>query len=387
MGDMVDSYGVRSVGDDIEAGETACERFFIVGEVVEYWEGAYVRGERIGFGEPAFVKKVEGNGVYAIKMVGSCRGKFKKVGWRSLFKDGSFNKKGVRGDGARVRGETRVKEMAKEEAEAKLGAELKDTRKHLQKIERLGEDRLREQEREARKAEKTLTVGHKRELAAMREDLERTRAEDVQNQEELVRKSRVKVRRITKELAQTQQHLLETEETNVGLAKAVKTSTAKLNSLREEGSRWKGKYLAVAGDVREKTRDMQKELEEKQQHLVAIEETNGGLVKAVSKGITKCKRVMVDGLRWKTQYMEVQAELRKTGAKLTEAEQAIRDMSKAGQSGKKRDADLHAKLVIQLGKAELQAKVFSSTCFFFSSSLSWLFLLASCNSFHLFFFV
>ena len=83
--------------------------------------------------------------------------------------------------------------MAKEEAEAKLGAKLKDTRKHLQKIERLGEERLREQGREARKAEKTLTVGHKRELAAMREDLERTRAEDVQNQEELVRKSRVKV--------------------------------------------------------------------------------------------------------------------------------------------------------------------------------------------------
>ncbi len=61
MGDMVESYGVRSVGDDIEAGETACERFFIVGEVVEYWEGAYVRGERVGFGEPAFVKKVEGS--------------------------------------------------------------------------------------------------------------------------------------------------------------------------------------------------------------------------------------------------------------------------------------------------------------------------------------
>ena len=89
MGDKVECYGVGSVGDGIEAGETACERFFIVGEVVEYWEGAYVRGERIGFGEPAFVKKVEGNGVYAIKMVGSSRGKFRKVGWRSLFKDGS----------------------------------------------------------------------------------------------------------------------------------------------------------------------------------------------------------------------------------------------------------------------------------------------------------
>ena len=275
--------------------------------------------------------------------------------------------------------------MAKEEAEAKFGVELKDTRRHLQKIEREGEERLREQEREARKAEKTLTVGFKRELAAMREDLERTREEDVKNQEELVRKSRVKVRRITKELAQAQQHLVETEETNVGLAKAVKTSTAKLTSLREEGSRWEGKYLAVAGDVRDKTRHMQRELEEKQQHLVAIEDMNGVLVKTVSKGITKCKRVMEDGLRWKTKYMEGQAEIRKTGDKLTEAEQAMRDMSKAMQSGMKRDADLRAELVMQLGKAEMEAKVFSSTCVFFSSSLSWLFLLASCNSFLLFF--
>jgi hypothetical protein len=103
MGDMVESYGVRSVGDDIEAGVTACERFFILVGVVEDWEGAYVYGERVGFGEPAFVKKVEGTGVYAIKMVGCCRGKFRKVGWRSLFKDGSFNKKGVRGDGASKR--------------------------------------------------------------------------------------------------------------------------------------------------------------------------------------------------------------------------------------------------------------------------------------------
>jgi hypothetical protein len=113
MGDMVETDEVGSVGDEIEAGETACERYFTVGEVVDHWEGAYVRGERIGFGEPAFVKKVERNGVYAIKMVGSCRGNFRKVEW-SVFKDESFNKKGARGDGARVRGETRLKEMAKE---------------------------------------------------------------------------------------------------------------------------------------------------------------------------------------------------------------------------------------------------------------------------------
>ncbi len=61
-------------------------------------------------GEPAFVKREEGNGVYAIKMVGSSRGKFRIVGWKSLFKDGSFNKNVARGDGARVRGKARLED-------------------------------------------------------------------------------------------------------------------------------------------------------------------------------------------------------------------------------------------------------------------------------------
>ncbi len=52
------------------------------------------------------MKRVEGNGVYAIKMVaGSLRGKFRIVGWKSLFKDGSFNENVARGAGARVRGQ------------------------------------------------------------------------------------------------------------------------------------------------------------------------------------------------------------------------------------------------------------------------------------------
>jgi hypothetical protein len=51
-----------------------------VGEVVEYWEGAFVRGARLGSGEPAFVKRVEGNGLYSIKMVGASRGKFRICG-------------------------------------------------------------------------------------------------------------------------------------------------------------------------------------------------------------------------------------------------------------------------------------------------------------------
>ncbi len=83
------------------------------------------------------MKKVEGNDVNAIKMVGSSRGKFRiVVGWRSLFKDGSFNEKSARGDGARVRGATRLKERAKEEAEAKLGGELRDAKIELHKSEK-----------------------------------------------------------------------------------------------------------------------------------------------------------------------------------------------------------------------------------------------------------
>ncbi len=44
---------------------------------LELWEGAFVRGYRQAPGVPAFVKRVEGNGLYSIKMVGSNRGKFR----------------------------------------------------------------------------------------------------------------------------------------------------------------------------------------------------------------------------------------------------------------------------------------------------------------------
>ena len=37
-------HEVGRVGDETETEETLCERKFTVGEVVEYWEGTYVRG-------------------------------------------------------------------------------------------------------------------------------------------------------------------------------------------------------------------------------------------------------------------------------------------------------------------------------------------------------
>jgi hypothetical protein len=75
--------------------------------------------------------------IYAIKMVGLSRGKFKLVGRKSMYKNGSFNKNVARGNGARVRGCARLRERAREEAEAKLGEELRQTKRELQKVEKI----------------------------------------------------------------------------------------------------------------------------------------------------------------------------------------------------------------------------------------------------------
>jgi hypothetical protein len=192
-------------------------------------------------------------------MVGSLRGKFRNVGWRSLFKDGSFNKKGARGDGARVRGETRLKQMAKEEAEAKLGVELRETKRQLHKsekgkkeMEKQAEERLKVQEMEARKADKHRTQGHKRQLEELRWDLERTKEEELKLQDELVRAGRQKTRNIRKELEQTQQHLRDKTETNEALDKALRKGVEKLDGLRDDGLWWKRKYSVEKAEVRRK---------------------------------------------------------------------------------------------------------------------------------------
>ncbi len=102
---------------------------------------------RLGSGEPDFMKRVEGKGVYAIKMLGSSRRKFRIVGWKSLFKDGSFNKNIASGAGPRVRGKARLEERAKEEAEAKFGAELRETKRELHKVGKKHQDKERERQR------------------------------------------------------------------------------------------------------------------------------------------------------------------------------------------------------------------------------------------------
>ena len=299
--------------EDIEGVVGDCERLFVVGELVEFWAGPVVRAYRTDSGDPAYVKEIYGLGWYGIKMVGSFRGRNRRVFWRSLFKDSSFQKQVMSAGGVRVRTKARMQERAIDKAEAKFGEELRATKRQLEKNKQEAQDRLKEQDREARKAEKELTVLHKRQLTEMRGDLDRTREEDVQIHQEFIRQGRVKARQITKQLEETKQHLFENKETNDGLVKAVSKGTAKIESLREDGLRWKAKYMAATEDVRVKTRQIAQELDETKRHLLATQDTHEGLVKAVSNGITKWERVREDRLRWKTKYLAGLEDVRVRG--------------------------------------------------------------------------
>ncbi len=130
-------------------GDDLAERVFKVGELVEYWAGAFVRGYQTSE-EPAFVKRVEGGGKYAIKMIGSGRGKYRQVGWRQMFKDGAFNK--LKGDRLTrtVRTTERIQEKATVVAEAKLGGELRQTRRELQMAGKIHKEKEKEAEKKCR---------------------------------------------------------------------------------------------------------------------------------------------------------------------------------------------------------------------------------------------
>ena len=211
-----------------ESGVALEERVFTVGEVVEYWEGAFVRGERLGSGEPAFVKRVEGNGLYAIKMVGSSRGKFRICGWKSLFKDGSFNNHVARRDGARVRSDVRLREMAREEAEARFGDELKETKRDLKQVEKRSKEKEKEREHmrkredtEARIAERGREKAERERLEKHKRQLENLGKEMEQHMEEENRDARQLLRELRQELQLKEEELQLARQREVELQKKV----------------------------------------------------------------------------------------------------------------------------------------------------------------------
>ena len=228
MGERGGADEIGMIGDENEDGEMSCERVFTVGEVVEFWEGAFVCGKRSDSGSPAFVKRVEGNGLYAIKMVGSCRGKFRICGWESLFKDGSFNNNVARRDGARVRSDVRLREMAREEAEARFGDELKETKRYLKQVEKRSKEKEKEREHmrkrediEARMAERGREKAERERLEKHKRQLENLGTEMEQDMEEENRDARQLIRELRQELQLKEEELQLARQREVELQKKV----------------------------------------------------------------------------------------------------------------------------------------------------------------------
>jgi hypothetical protein len=198
-----------------------------------------------------------------------------------------------------------MQERANEEAEAKFGAELRETRRELHKsenrkkeVEEQAEVRRKLQEKEARKAEKDLTQGHKRQLAEMLGDQARTREAKQKLEDELVRVRRQKTRDITKELEETQRHLRDKSETNEALDKAVRKGVEKLDALRSDGLRWKSKY----GDEKAQGRLREEKLVE-----VALERRDFG---RAGESANKRNADLVAELRGRLEFAEGQAKVR-----------------------------------------------------------------------------
>jgi hypothetical protein len=259
MGDSGVGDEMAMVGGKMEDNESERERVFTVGEVVEFWEGAFVRGYRQAPGEPAFVKRVDGNGLYAIKMVGSNRGKFRVVGWKNLFREGSFNKNVCRTDSGRVRGQARLKDRAEAAAEARFGTELRKTRDELAAAEKAkndivteGENTLKKQEREAILTEKNLTTRHKRQLEEMRGDLDKRQDADIQARDELDRQGRQKTRQVQRNLEKAQTDLDDARAEKSRLDKAVERGKVTLHTAREEGLGWQDKYAEQQDKLKER---------------------------------------------------------------------------------------------------------------------------------------
>jgi hypothetical protein len=263
--------------DEAEIGESEEERTFVVGELVGFWEGCSVRGYRTDSGEPAWVREVYGGGCYGIKMVGNTRGKVRRVKWTTLFKDGSFNTKLARVAGARVRGVERLRARAKEEAEAKLGVELKQTKRELAQIQKQNIEKDKESEekekrqeiltrmaeRDREKAERDRSDTLKRQVEELGRDLEQDRKEDNRHTRQLIREVRQDLRlkleelrverlevvslqdKVVKEQRQTEKHKTACETWQA-------RHKYELEKKLGDGER----VLALEGEVKRKTREL-----------------------------------------------------------------------------------------------------------------------------------
>ena len=257
--------------DEIERGQNVEERRFKVGELVEYWAGAWgLRGGRTdGSGEAAWVKADYGGGEYGIQMVGNTRGKLRQVQWRQMYKDGTFNKGRSSETGERVRTKERMREIEEAKAEAKFAGEVKVRDHELKRAEKEKKqmkeqaERCQMQELKARQAEKDLSVCHKRQLEELRLDHGKRRKTASTSQEELNREQRLQIRDLEKHLKELEETVGRIEGDKDELLKTINRTTDKLHNVRGWGEEWKTKYTEQKEKTGEKLEEKIRTLEQK----------------------------------------------------------------------------------------------------------------------------
>jgi hypothetical protein len=132
MGERGGTDEIGRVVDEHENGENVDERLFFPWErSLSFGKGALCVGIVQTPARLLLSRGWKEMGYMQLKWWVHQRGKFRLVGWKSLYKDESFNKNVARGDGARVRGCARLRERAREEAargEVGRGIETDKTR-------------------------------------------------------------------------------------------------------------------------------------------------------------------------------------------------------------------------------------------------------------------
>jgi hypothetical protein len=293
-----------------------CERVFKVGELVEFWAGPVVRAYRTDSGEPAYVKEIYGLGWYGIKMVGSFGGRNRRVYWKSIFKDGSFQKQVGSGVGPRVRTNVRRREVAKAAAEAQFGDALRATKREMLKagrekeaMKQEAEERLKRQEVLARKNERDLNAGHKRQLDQIldekREDMQALRDEV----EDKARDTRKCVRDLRQDVISLTEQVGRQKDSQAGLAKHLLKEHKKRTVLMKTVVTWKDKHA-----------DLDKITIAKEERLMVIRRE---LAETVREKQTLVKRVERDDFSNRLEIVRLERERNDLDDKLAKRNEVV----------------------------------------------------------------
>jgi hypothetical protein len=366
--------GNRVEDDEAGRSENEDERRFKLGELVEFWGGMSVRGYRTDSGEPAWVKADYGGGEYGIKMVGSSRGKFRRVHWAQIYKDGSFNKSQMVKGGARVRTTERLRKIEEGKAEAKFAGKVKEKDQQLKKAETTRQkdqeeaDRnVRRLEMKARQSEKDLSACHKRRLKEMGADVEKKRKVVKRVQEELDRVQRSNTRQLERDLQDMEAELGKTKAAKEEQERAVKRGEERLNGLREYGDGWRRKYADQIEKnepkMEEKIRKLQAEIKERVRKTREVEKEHTLLEGRSS--------TLEERLEQETKELQANAELRRqvyllkrcVVPSLTVFCIALHEQARAkGEKQHTASKDLRRALAHALVKAQLSEETTKAAC-------------------------